>query len=836
MKKLFEKTISLLLAVVTACSVCAAGAGKTAAETVQMPLQAGEPEAQILSDEFEKVLENSGYALYLQTETYNIAVLDKANGIFSYTFPIEEDTENIGSELVKNQLRVYYYDDNNSMTSLGSYADCVLNENASHSVEGETLSVVYKIGDTAFQSASLPRVLTKKRMENDILAELDDSEREIILKFYTLYSRDKLNDEAYKSVKRSFPLIAESDLYIRGTIPDYIAEGIYALFEKAGYTAEDLQRDCDENKVENEYKEKPFFVITVNYRLTDDGFSVSFTPEKTEFAESYQPVRIELLPFFGAADNTQSGYMLVPDGCGSVINFNNGKTSAASYWKKLFNDDGAIPVNERTANTVLSVLPVFALSAETRGFLATIDSGYEIAGIACGIFGKSTAYNNIYPFFDISSADTVTISSNSMDSFLMLSDLFSDEITVSYHLTEGNTDYSEFAAMYRSVLQKSGILPNKSVTDNTILNIDFIGTAAVTKRFLGIPYETVAALTTYSQAIEILKKLGEINTDITFSNSLKGGYYQKNPASSEPLSVLGSKKERQALEKETDLLSFSLYAQRAAKIRKSDAVKAMNRSNAYLYGYNTVSRFRETEESYLILSPLKLDKYATKLIKSLESNALKAVSFLDLGYELNSDFNTKKTADRGEARHAVQNYLEKASGKARVSVDTGSVFSFPYIDKIRNIPVTDSGYAVEDYSVPFYQLTVSGLIPYTAPALNTADDMQSMFLTTVECGAQLSVNWIYKSAENTVRSAEKYYGLNYADSLEKTVAYIKAYSELYGKISGVTVKKHTVCSEYVRKTEWENGICVYVNYGSSPAAVDGITIEAQSFCYTEVAQ
>ncbi len=833
MKKLLGNKISLLLAVLTACTALNVGAEPVAAPQVTA---AATSQAAMPAGGFQKMLENDGYELYLQTETYNIALLNKTTGALTYTFPENVQAEgeiNFNYELLKNQIVVYCYDSNNSMISLGSYSDCLKNGNAAYSLDGNTLSVTYKIGDRAFQAASLPRVLTKKRMEKDILAKLDEAEKERVLKFYTLYSRDKMNEDAYKSVKHSFPSITENDLYIRGTIPDYIAEGIYALFQKAGYTAEDLRRDCDENQVQNEYKEKPFFVITVNYTLTEDGFSAGFVPKSIEYSESYKPVRIELLPYFGATASNESGYMLVPDGCGSVIDFNNGKTATASYWKKLFNDDGAIPVYERISNTVPSVLPIYALSAKSHGFLATVDSGYEIAGIACNASGEGTPYNNIYSFFDVCSADTVTLSSNSMDSFLMLSDLFSDDVAVSYHLTAGETDYSEFALMYRSVLQDAGILPTSANSDDTLLNIDFVGTAAVTKRFLGIPYKTVSALTTYNQALEILEKLGEINTEIGFSNSLKGGYIQKNLSSLKPLSVLGTKKERERLAKETGLLSFFCYGQRAEKINKSDAIKGMNRSNAYLYGYNTVSRYREAGDSMMLLSPLKLNKYAAKLINSVKSTGLSGIGFLDTGYELNSDFNTKQAADRGEARKAVQGYLKSVSEKAAVSVDVGSVFSLPYVDKIRSIPVTDSGYAIEDYSIPFYQIVISGLIPYATAPLNTADDRTAQFLNTVECGAQLSVKWIYKSAENTVRSAENYYGLNYADTLEETAAFAASYSELYEKISGVGIKQHTSCSQFVRKTEWQNGICVYVNYGDMDETVDGITIEGKSFCYTE---
>lgn len=44
-----------------------------------------------------------------------------------------------------------------------------------------------------------------------------------------------------------------------------------------------------------------------------------------------------LLPFFGAASKSDKGYIVVPDGCGAVINFNNkkGKKSIHSEYMVL---------------------------------------------------------------------------------------------------------------------------------------------------------------------------------------------------------------------------------------------------------------------------------------------------------------------------------------------------------------------------------------------------------------------------------------------------------------------------------------------------------------------
>ncbi|MBQ2286635.1 MAG: hypothetical protein II252_04975, partial [Clostridia bacterium] len=101
--------------------------------------------------------------------------------------------------------------------------------------------------------------------------------------------RDKLDKNALKTVSLSFPSIEKYDLYIRSKMPDYIAEEIYELFTKSGYTSEDLQRDCDQNGIENTYKPKPSFHIEIEYSLTEDGFKVYVDTKKVTYNPDYKP-------------------------------------------------------------------------------------------------------------------------------------------------------------------------------------------------------------------------------------------------------------------------------------------------------------------------------------------------------------------------------------------------------------------------------------------------------------------------------------------------------------------------------------------------------------------
>ena len=69
----------------------------------------------------------------------------------------------------------------------------------------------------------------------------------------------------------------------------------------------------------------------------------------------YQLVELKLCPFMTQVDNTQDGYIVVPDGSGAVINFNNGKTSTVSgtyYGKEIH------PIHRRRLGNAQVRLPL----------------------------------------------------------------------------------------------------------------------------------------------------------------------------------------------------------------------------------------------------------------------------------------------------------------------------------------------------------------------------------------------------------------------------------------------------------------------------------------------
>ena len=786
-----------------------------------------------LSDGFSSVLQNSRYILYYNSATNEIALQSRLNDSIFYSNPQDRGNDSVADAEKKNNLSsqfiLYYYKDQ-VLSEMNSYYYSTSLRQSKAEVAGDELHVTYSLGQQKFTIDQLPQVISGERMEKDILPKLDNSDREELLDVYTLYSREELSKEVFDAVKNSFPVIAEHDIYIRSQIPDYIGEKIWNILEKTGYTLDNLQRDCDENQIENTYTPQASFTVKLIYRLNENGFSVSCNPQEIEYAENFKPVRIEILPFFGASGTEDTGYMLVPDGSGALIYYNNGKKNSSEYWRSFFGDDSAISLNEKAAERSESLLPVFASSGQSGGFLATVDSGYENAGVAADVSGKVNSYNYVRAFFDIFSSDVLSIGeSTANNTFLSTADkCFSDVFTVSYYPVFQNTSYDEFAVMYRDLLIDSGVLVQKEA-DNTLLNLELIGTVAVKKKFLGFPYDSISAVTTFEQALDIAEQLGLDNIDIKYTSAMKGGLHQSTAISVQPVSILGGRKELQELQDRAGKIYFSYYATRQKKSAKTSTARTLGDQLVKRYEYNLISRQYEKNKFMYQLSTAVLDKYADKILNTAKKSGVKSVNILDIGYELNSDFNKKNVTDTASARKNIISYMKKLSEQLDVSVEKGGIYSLTFADKIWNIPTADSGYNILDESVPFYALVVRGSVPIVTSPVNTASDPVLQFLRTAEIGAQLQYSWLYEYADNVYDSNENYSDRDYRSTIDQAIEYAGRIKALSRAIGQSKIVSHQKISDILVKVVYDCGVTVLVNYDDESALYNGASVPAKDF-------
>ena len=137
--------------------------------------------------------------------------------------------------------------------------------------------------------------------------------------------------------------------------------------------------------------------LTAEYRIDGEGLiaTVRGSSVKETDKDRYLLVSAEILPYFGAAGADENGYIFVPDGCGALIYYNNGKTETEQYSQPVYGNDAAqmretAPITEETVR-----LPVFGMKTGNSAFLAVIESGASSSRINANVSGVLNSYNSV---------------------------------------------------------------------------------------------------------------------------------------------------------------------------------------------------------------------------------------------------------------------------------------------------------------------------------------------------------------------------------------------------------------------------------------------------------
>ena len=118
------------------------------------------------------------------------------------------------------------------------------------------------------------------------------------------------------------------------------------------------------------------------YRLDGDKLVVEVPLKEIEYKENYPIYYLNVLPYFGAGSTKDEGYMLVPEGGGALINFNNGKTAQNSYYANMYGWDHA-QNREAVVHETETYFNAFGIARNGSSFLCVMEES-----ALCGSYGR----------------------------------------------------------------------------------------------------------------------------------------------------------------------------------------------------------------------------------------------------------------------------------------------------------------------------------------------------------------------------------------------------------------------------------------------------------------
>lgn len=616
------------------------------------------------------------------------------------------------------------------------------------------------------------------------------------------------------------------------------------------------------------YVEDAGVTFSVLYQLTEDGFTVTIpfedltepiyegrTAADKEYVSYFGIRDISVLPYFKAADSEEEGYILIPDGSGALINFNNQKSSYGAYSQEVYGRDPALPLTQVGATAKSVTMPVFGASFGDHGYFAIVENGGASAVINAMTSGSDTSYNNAYITFryrKTMSASRSVPSAYGVSNTLGTNVTLDNNASIPYYrltyclLDEASADYVGMAERYRAYLLSNGLLKKESANDSP-LYLTLYGGIEDTDYFLGIPYQSVTKLTTYKEAKEILEELFLAGVDqmaVRYCGWQKEGLETVIPTKVRFESKLGGKNDFNALMDygsnngirifpDLDYLNF--YQSGNGYSIHKDAVLAATNDTSYQYTYNLNTGAKQDAHRWQLLSPrLSLEAF-TKLLSGKGKLNTDNISLGAVGSVVYSDFNTRSLLHRDDTVSIWSEMVQEAADNFEgVMVETGNIYTAMYADYIINVTSESTHFDLADDSVPFYQLTLHGYVSYGTEPINLTADPDKALLKALETGSNLNFSLIYGDTYELVETRYNFlYNAGYRDWKDTIQEYYSAAKPVLSTVAGSEITSHMKLADNVYRTEYGDAGVVYVNYGKRDVTVDGITVSAGGYVFLE---
>lgn len=800
-------------------------------------------------------LETDDLAFQLDPETTHFTVTDKRTGkVWSSTHAdVANDAGTMLNEKERLQslLTLDYKNNTGKQTTFNTYSKSVTNRLYNLEKTDTEIRVTYTIGDIA-RTYMYPDAISAERLQ-PFLDQLSKSQQRTITDAYKKYDPANYgkNDDK-EALEAAYPELKEGKIvYVlrNKEMKANAATKLETALATAGYTTEDYELD-QSRIVREEGSEnattKPIFNVTVVYRLEGNDLVVEIPLDQITYNPDYPITTLDVLPAFGAAGTSETGYILVPEGTGAIINYNNGKVTQNPYYANMYGWDWASIRKEVVSETRMT-FPVFGMATEGSSFLCIIEDGVSWAGVNADVAGRNGfgSFNSANAEYSLIHGDSYDVSERTNNNVYMFEQQLPEGKLSQRYRFIASDNYMEMAASYRAYLLEKNPQLTDAVNSEAHTVIEMVGAIDKVQQVFGVPTDVPIALTTYSQAQALLEKLAGDDLgkfSVRYTGWMNGGLSSTILNKVRLMSQMGKESELKALTAAAKAAGVDLYLDGLTSfahdsdltegfLAMRDAAQFTTREEAELYEYSTIWYGQDdTLDTYYLLKPSVAYDNTLVLSDAAQKYGAAGVAFRDLGYILSADYDAKDLTTREEVR-LQQMALIDTIHESGLSVMTrsGNDYAALLSDLVTDVDFDGQKYRIIDEFIPFYTAALHSSVNYTGVSLNLADDRDELLLRSAENGASLQYTLMAGNVEELQDSwFSAYYGADASIIYDDMVATIKAYNEaMSGTFDQVMTGHERIGS--VTVTEYANGIKVYVNFGYTDAVVDGVAIPARSY-------
>lgn len=594
------------------------------------------------------------------------------------------------------------------------------------------------------------------------------------------------------------------------------------------------------------------YEIPVVYTLLEDGISARIDPRNIKENGSERILKVSLLPMMGAQNQNAEGYILLAGGSGSLIRFNNGKTTNTSMYRvQVYGEDPVYAPVQRQNYQENYSLPVFGIQVHNRGLLAVSDAGAAEAFVNASVNGLLTSYSNAYFEFQVRGSQSVTIgdqsNASSIDVYAYeMKDIRVGPIGVRYFLLGADSEgISGMARVTREYLVGNlGLKPDVSRTAPLYLSVP--GAVQYPSSMMGIRTNVVDTTATLRQTLTMASELqaqGVRGIRVLYDNWSGSGLDGKIVSSFDPVKKLGSREDMselseylQAMEGSLSLVVNNLFYNRNGNgaSLSSSSIRNINGMPAKqpVYRRNVFFPAADEKNGRVLRAPIA-SVTLSDFVGSIEENKPEVGVMLEQYVNtLYTDFGLNGYR-RSDVEESVKTTLNTLSRNYFIG-DNANFYALPYVSEVINIPGYSTEYDIIDESTAFFQMVLHGVMPYGSRAVNTYGSPQDMYLQCIATGMAPHYELMYSGDELIKKTSENsYYGALYSNWKDIIAKQYAEYAGLYEKTYTAFIKDIRQVQPQLVKTEYDNGVYTLVNFGEQDVSRDNRQIPAQSFIIVE---
>lgn len=596
-----------------------------------------------------------------------------------------------------------------------------------------------------------------------------------------------------------------------------------------------------------------------DFQITGSGFTVTFALPKVQikipievtlqkdFVETklvdsrivegdLSLLNVKLYPLFGAQPSVgQEGYILLPDGSGSLIRFDADRIlHQLTYNESVYGQDLSY-FNENTGRQRIA-MPVFGLKSGDQAFVAIISEGEEFANIYAAPSGAVGRSNWVTTEWQYRKRFFQSVSKSTGEGFYTYSgDKFiaDTRATRYYPLGPENSDYVGMAEVYRNYLiEEQGVKPLESAKKDVPLFLDIVG-ADIEK---GLFQDSYLKATSTAEATELVRHIyeqGIRHLKVSYSGwqqdgySTHGGYFPVDKR-------IGGNSGMKKFISFAHSLNIPVYltANYTLNTNGDDGFWWRRDGLRNLAGTVLEVEKNPDQDASTFVSPKFYEKVVAKDLESYKELGADGIYYEDgIGQKVITDFNSRYQASRVDVVD-VQRQLLRQTKEELGSVAANNV-NFYALDQVDHVHRLASDYSYDVFiseEIPFAQIVLHGLRTYTHELSNLRDERTDEFLRSIEYGAYPAYVLSGDKAEDLKQSYSLwYYSLNYKDWIDDLGEEYRRTNEALAAVQERFITAHRSPAPGVKETVYGGSYRIIVNYNQADFTKDGVFVPAKDF-------